>query len=155
MIKKKSNTLVDITEIFNGILWKNMKNLNTILSTTKRAPFQKKDLHVIEDYINVSNKKGYDISLDPMFNNNPASFKGALDNGFIILRSNKLNICFMLVNVNKRKGLFGRQKKQRRKIVSFMGAPMDFMFTQNYMANDLIVALTEINTVFIYHMKKN
>jgi len=129
-----------------------MKNLNTILSTTKRAPFQKKDLQVIEDYIIVSNEKGYDISLDPMFNN-AASFKSALNKGFIILRSNKLNVCFVLININKRKGLFGRQKKQRRKIISYMAAPIDFMLTQNYMANDLIVALTSINSVFIDSMK--
>lgn len=121
------------------------QSLETILSVTNRLPFDNQDLIHLKEYIKLSRDKGYDISLDPSLTGDTEAFQEALSQGFIILSSNMLDTCFLFLNVNGGKGFFGGQK---RKIVSFIGPPSDFVFTPGHIFDKFIIALTAINNVY-------
>jgi hypothetical protein len=121
------------------------QELETILSTTNRIPFNNKDLTVLKEYMKMSRAKGYDIALDPSLNGNTEAFQEALAEGFIILKSDMLDTCFLFINVNGGTGLFGGQKI---KIMSFIGPPSDFTFTPGHVFNKLVIALTGINNIY-------
>jgi len=121
------------------------QDLDTILSSTNRLPFDNKDLNSLKEYMKMSRAKGYDISLDHSLNEDAESFKSAISQGFIILRSDMLDTCFLFLNVNGGTGLFGGQK---RKVMSFIGPPTDFTFTPGHVFNKFITALTAINNIY-------
>lgn len=121
------------------------QDLYTILSTTSRLPFDSKDLNYLTEYMKMSRKKGYDISLDPSLNGDTEVFQDALSQGYIILISDFLDMCFLLLKVNGGKGLFGGQKS---KVMSFIGSPSDLTFTPGQVCNKFIIALTAINNIY-------
>lgn len=121
------------------------QELETILSTTNRLAFSTSDMKILLEYIKMSRNKGYDISLDPSLNNDTDSFEQALSQGYLILRSTRLDTCFLFLNVNAGRGLFGGQK---RIVMSFIGSPEQFVFTPGHVFNKLIIALTAINNVY-------
>jgi hypothetical protein len=121
------------------------QDLETIISTTNRLPFDNNDLMNLKEYMKMSRGKGYDISLDPSLNGDTEAFQEALSQGFIILKSDMLDTCFLFLKVNGGTGFFGGQKK---KIMSFVGSPSDFTFTPGHVFNKFIIALTAINNIY-------
>ncbi|MGO3739206.1 MAG: hypothetical protein ACTJGG_07055 [Marinomonas foliarum] len=121
------------------------QELETILSTTNRLAFSTSDMKILLEYLKLSRNKGYDISLDPSLNNGTDSFEQAISQGYLILRSTRLDTCFLFLNVNAGRGLFGGQK---RKVMSFIGPSEEFVFTPGHVFNKLIIGLTGINNVY-------
>lgn len=121
------------------------QDLDIVLSTTNRLPFDNKDLNHLKEYMRMSRAKGYDISIDPSLNGNTEAFQAALAEGFIVLKSDMLDTCFLFINVNAGTGFFGGQK---RKILSFIGPPSEFTFTPGPVFNKFIIALTGINNIY-------
>ncbi len=123
----------------------NYQNLQTILSTTNRISFNNQDLRSINEYIKMSQAKGYDIRLDSSLCGEVEAFQEALNQGYIILSSVSLDTSFLFANIDGGKGFFGGQKT---KVVSFIGPPESFSFTPGHVFNKLVRALTSINNIF-------
>ena len=119
------------------------QDLDTILSTTNRLPFDDNDLRNLKEYMKMSRGKGYDISLAPSLSGDTEAFQEALSQGFIILKSDMLDTSFLFIKVNGGTGIFGGQKK---KIISFIGSPSEF--TPDHVFNKFIIALTAINNIY-------
>lgn len=126
------------------------QNLETILSTTSRIPYDNKDIVVLNEYIKLSREKGYEIAIDKNLHGSHEDFQRALREGFIVLTSNELYHRFLLIKINGGKGLFGGQKNS---IMFYIGEPSDFMFMQSHMVNKFVLALTSINNLFRDHHK--
>lgn len=122
------------------------QDLNTILTTTNRVPFDHKDITLLIEYVKMSHKKGYDIYLDSEFyENSKEDIEASCGEGFIILQSYDLDTRFLFVNVSGGVNSFGKQK---RKIMSFIGDSSGFQFTPGHAYNTLIIGLTAINNVY-------
>lgn len=114
------------------------QNLETILSSTDRLSFSVKEALVLTDYVAENVGGRYCLSIDPMISNNVEDLEKALLEGFIILRSDILDVCVLFVKVNCGKGFFGGQKS---KIMSFTGRPSDSSYTPGRVFRNLSASL--------------